>query len=258
MKRKFFVEPPLSPLGGKILYCLGLINSLKRNHRDLRMTLLNYKEDLSGYLNDPDYTNLPESIKKQSRVALNQINDKLKRCGSLQEDNHLALECLIQIPSPLQLTQMKGMCAGGQESQAQRLKHMVAVIDNVRQKHPSLPLVTTNDIQLATYWQDLFSAIDQGNATDAMRILRTIAGTDWLVQAITSVHSVNYLTKLIQNCILAQKTGTKRVGPDLTVTPKTFEVLIKDLVTTLSHRTPLYFSFGLPSHHAFNEEGRFV
>ncbi|WP_241972213.1 hypothetical protein [Legionella cherrii] len=69
------------------------------------------------------------------------------------------------------------------------------------------------------------------------------------------MHTSEYLQQIIRDCIQAQAKGWKQLNSDILITPGTFEVLIKDISMTLFHSKKVHFSFGLPTHHAFADEG---
>ena len=50
-------------------------------------------------------------------------------------------ECCIQIPSAKDIQQMRGMPAGADEDQCQRLTHMVQKIEQIKAQHASLPIM---------------------------------------------------------------------------------------------------------------------
>ena len=159
--------------------------------------------------------------------------------------------CLIQIPSTHDLACMRLMPAGEAEDQKTRLTHMSERIV----RHSTLPVITTDQLALTSDWHKLFLFIDEGKEKQALAKIQLMKSSDQLLQLILRVHAINYLKTIISSCIVAHHEGGHRVNSDITITPKTFELLIKDLATTLQHATSLHWSFGLPSHHAFSEEG---
>ncbi|VEB32417.1 hypothetical protein [Legionella cherrii] len=54
---------------------------------------------------------------------------------------------------------MHGMPAGADEDQFERLKHMTQVIATTQSKDPSLPVVTTDRVELPEHWNQLFAAM---------------------------------------------------------------------------------------------------
>ena len=146
---------------------------------------------------------------------------------------------------------MKAMPAGGEEDQKMRLTHMAELVST----HAAVPVTTTDELELSAQWQQLFKLIDLGKMHLALALLEHMAAKDPILQLILTVHPLEYIQSLINYSIEAQSKGFKKLNSDILITPKTFELLIKDLATSLCHRSPLYFSFGLPSHHAFNSMG---
>lgn len=162
-----------------------------------------------------------------------------------------AQECVIQIPSEEDNEQMHRMPAGGEEDQKVRIKHMSDVI----KKHEALPIITTQENKLPDYWLQVFTAIDEGDSAKALTLFHLIPQEDIILRALRAVHSEEYLYQLIKCCIQAKHFGFKQLNADIVITPRTFEILIKDTATTLFNPTKIHFSFGLPSHHAYTLMG---
>ncbi|MDR3501085.1 MAG: acetylpolyamine aminohydrolase [Legionella sp.] len=161
----------------------------------------------------------------------------------------------IQIPSLIDIQQMREMPAGAQEDQYQRLTHMAKKIEQIQSQNSSLPIITTDQVVLPELWSNVFTAIREGDEVAALECLSKIPVRDMLLQAILTTHSFEYLQNLVHYCIQAKVSGALDLDNDVVITPGVFGVLIKDLATTLSHGAKLHFSFGLPSHHAFKNEG---
>lgn len=163
--------------------------------------------------------------------------------------------CLIQLPSPKDIEGMKGMPAGLYEDQSERLKHMAQTIQEMQPLYPELAVVTTDDVDYPIYWLRLFEAIQKGNKKKAWSLLDEIPANDCILLPLLQVHPKDYLKKIIGFCITAQvsKKYSLEHG-DVVITPTTFEILIKDLACTLFHPAKAFFSFGLPSHHAYSEK----
>ncbi|MFJ1268960.1 acetylpolyamine aminohydrolase [Legionella lytica] len=161
----------------------------------------------------------------------------------------------IQIPSPADIQQMHEMPAGAQEDQYQRLTNMAEIIQQIQSQHSSLPLINTDQITLPESWSKVFTAIKEGDKVAALRYLSQISVRDIVLQALLTTHSFTYLQRLVHDCIEARASGVLALDNDVVITPGAFEVLIKDLATTLSLGAKFHFSFGLPSHHAFKNEG---
>ncbi|WP_454786067.1 acetylpolyamine aminohydrolase [Legionella sp. WA2024007413] len=168
---------------------------------------------------------------------------------------HNAQECCIQIPSPQDINQMHAMPAGADEDQFERLQHMTEVITKIQSADSSLPVATTNFVNLPKHWTQLFTAIKKGDAEIALALLAQFPEEDEILQALLAVHPLKYLEQIIIYCIQAQKKGWKQLSPDIIITPGTFEVLIKDIAMTLFNSGKIHFSFGLPTHHAYSDEG---
>ena len=161
--------------------------------------------------------------------------------------------CILQIPSSEDLEQMIQMPAGDKEDQATRLTHMSEIIKKVS----PFPIAITSLANLENTWLQLFDAIDHGEKQKAMNYTQTLAANDELFKLILSVHGIDYIKELISFSIEAKATGIYELNNDVVITPRTFEVLIKDLATTIQHSADFYCAFGLPSHHAYpdNSDG---
>ncbi|MCW8398735.1 acetylpolyamine aminohydrolase [Legionella sp. PATHC038] len=178
-----------------------------------------------------------------------------KEKTSLESHKEKNQECLIQIPSVKDIQQMHGMPAGADEDQFERLKHMTQVITTTQSKDPSLPVVTTDRVALPEHWNQLFVAMKKGDEDVALALFAEFPEKDQILQALLAVHTSKYLQQIIRDCIRAQPKGWKQLNSDILITPGTFEVLIKDISMTLFHSKKVHFSFGLPTHHAFADEG---
>ncbi|MDI1352108.1 MAG: acetylpolyamine aminohydrolase, partial [bacterium] len=177
------------------------------------------------------------------------LRETLPQSKELSEELSLGCDFKIQIPEKDDLHAMNGLPAGGKEDQEMRLTNMIEQIQAL-----ALPTVHTQHAGLAKDWLSLFLLIDKGDAKKSFQQLDIMTTNEPLLQLILNVHPINYLKKIIEYCIAAQSTQIKKINNDILITPKTFEILIKDIATTLTHRTPLYFSFGLPTHHASKNE----
>ncbi len=164
-------------------------------------------------------------------------------------------EWCIQIPSTKDRTQMYGMPAGLSERQDQRLTNMVHTIEQIKAEHASLPVVTTDEVNLPAAWEQLFATIMQGDKTAALALFNNIPQHDAILQALLLAHPLEYLQELITYCIVAKSAGTLALESEITITPGTFAILVKDIATTLFHSAKVHFSFGLPTHHAFSSGG---
>ena len=165
-------------------------------------------------------------------------------------------ECFIQIPAEEHLEKMTLMPAGGEEEdQALRLAHMCSVIEHEREQYTNLPVITTEAIELDDAWEKVFTAINQGKKKQSLKLFDQIPEDDILLKALCAVHPKEYLRKLISYSIDALQTGTKTLNADIVIKSYTFEILIRDVATTLLNPAKIYFSFGLPTHHAYAAKG---
>ncbi|CAM2745868.1 acetylpolyamine aminohydolase [Legionella steigerwaltii] len=183
------------------------------------------------------------------------MRHKLFYKNKTSSDSHKEQECCIQIPSAKDIEQMHGMPAGADEDQFERLKHMTQAIVKIQSKDSSLPVATTDVVKLPEHWNHLFAAMNKGDAKLALAIFAKFPEKDEILQALLAVHTSEYLQEIIMNCMQAQQKGWKQLNSDILITPRTFEVLIKDIAMTMFHSKKVHFSFGLPSHHAFADEG---
>lgn len=161
----------------------------------------------------------------------------------------------IQIPSKKDNSRMMGMTAGGEEDQSQRLMHMIEKVKEVQLNNPYSPIITTDQVNLAKCWTDLFAAINRGDKEKAFRLFYDIPQNDSILRLLLLVHSPIYLESVIEYSIDAKKTGINILNSDILFTLGTFEILIKDIAASIACPTKICFSFGLPSHHAFAEQG---
>ncbi len=158
----------------------------------------------------------------------------------------------IQIPSSTDSAMMVGMIAGGKEDQSQRLTRMTNKVKEVQQRYPESTIVTTDQVKINQYWTQLFTAIKQGNKVLAFKLFDEIPQYDSILRPLLLVHPSHYLKNIIESTIDSIKPDADIIDSDVIFTPLTFEILIKDIATSLSCPTQICLSFGLPSHHAFN------
>lgn len=97
--------------------------------------------------------------------------------------------------------------------------------------------------------------MQKGDEQAALLCFTKIPKKDTLLNALLAVHTSEYLQQIIINCLQAQHKGWKQLNSDIVITPRTLEVLIKDIAMTLFHSGKVHFSFGLPTHHAYSDEG---
>lgn len=164
-------------------------------------------------------------------------------------------DCCIQIPSVNDIEQMHGMPAGAGEDQFNRLKHMTQLISEICDNDSALSVLDTDQVQLPRCWNQLFAAMYKGEAHAALKCFAKIPEEDTILNAILKVHTPEYLQHIIIDCIQAHHNGQKQLNSDIVITPKTLEILIKDIAMTLEHPGKIHFSFGLPTHHAYANEG---
>jgi acetoin utilization deacetylase AcuC-like enzyme len=185
----------------------------------------------------------------------------VKNCGieciinfyQCQTDINFMEECFIQIPTPDHLLQTKNMYAAKDEDQYERLSHMVETIKKIQKNHPSLPVITSDQAQFSNEWHALFAAINRADVISALQLFAQIPPTDVLLQSLLTVHPLEYLQKIILYSVDAQSSGTIPLGTDTLITPRAFEILLYDIATTVQNKAKLYFSFGLPTHHAYSQ-----
>lgn len=210
---------------------------------------------LIALINDPDFSNLGTPLKKMIEHYYNETKGHYMRIiVPAQKSSKSIPEVLFQIPSTEDLSHMRKMPAGGKEDQYQRLTNMT----NILKEYPDLPVITTNKAELNQNWNNLFNAIDQENLISAKDILYKISKDDPILNPLLAIHTLGYLEQLIEYSIQALQNEEKiidLVDSDIVITPKTFEILIKDLATTLQNPAKMCFSFGLPTHHAYSDEG---
>jgi acetoin utilization deacetylase AcuC-like enzyme len=249
MPRDFFGKfTPTTRLQSQIENCIQLFGKLEFDSDGLEIHLSTYKKILLNAMKNPLYPKL--NLKIKNTVAETLIDIELMS-ENLEAETEHSPECIIQISSDYDLSQMHGMTAGGKEDQSVRLTNMVKVV----QENTSMPIYSTDTIYLPYYWNLLFTAIDLGDMGGAAHLFQQIPKHDFILEPLLKVHSEEYLAELIEYSIKAQKTKLIKLNADVVLTPKTFEILIKDLATTLYNPAKISVSFGLPTHHAFSETG---
>jgi acetoin utilization deacetylase AcuC-like enzyme len=241
MPKTLFKKRPTAAetLKNKILLCLQMIQDLDPNTMEADDELRALMDELNSYTQSRTYATLNTRLKERVEQVLNPT----------QPDPS---QGYIQIPSSNDLASMQHMIAGADEDQFQRLTHMTEVV----LQNNSLPVITTDHTALPDHWSQLFAIIKTGTINEAVDLLNQFPSEDLLFASLRAVHSEKYLIQLINSCIQARSKGFKSLNGDTAVTPETFEILIKDLATTCFSPSPLHFSFGLPSHHAYFAEGR--
>lgn len=223
-------------LKNKILVCLQMIHHLDSDDVGSRILI----DKLIGYTQRPEYQKLSTRLKNRVQKLITEVEASEVHQGS------------IQIPSSEDMKKMKYMPAGADEDQLQRLTHMAETV----QQHAPLPVITTDNAALPPHWNQLFATINQGQSDEIVPLLKQFPADDIIFRALLAVHSQDYLLQVISCCIAAKRRGFKQLNADIVVTPETFEILIKDIATTFLNPSPVCFSFGLPSHHAYSTEGR--
>ncbi|KTD42432.1 acetylpolyamine aminohydrolase [Legionella quateirensis] len=253
MPRMFFNKQSPGSLRTELLS----LNRLFKNKKFLEMQtierLIEYKELMTSYIQNPHLASLKHDIKIIPERIFRQIDERIRFLNSVQDDipDFDLSECYVQIPSHDEIDQMHHMPAGGTEDQQTRIMHMTQALDN----YHSLPIITNNQDTVPEHWSRLFGEITIGDRLSAFHLLDEIPETDIILQSLLAVHPKEYLKKLIDYSIQASKRGVKELNSDIVITPETFRVLITDLATTLLNPSKVIFSFGLPTHHAFSDEG---
>ncbi len=184
----------------------------------------------------------------------------LQRKPNLKDKPFLVL----QKPSHKDLKSMKDMLAGGIMScQSQRIG---ALCDLVNQHEQGLKVITTDAKKLSDAWEELFAAIvEEGsrrvtrynakNYNNVKEKFDAIDSADPIKKALLAVHTEDYVKEIISACVTAGG-GNYELNQDVSINNGTFEVLIRDLATTIENfnKSQCLFSLGLPTHHAFTNE----
>ncbi len=215
--------------------------------------LKDYVDDCAELINSNQFSELTATLQKETKKTYKMLEEMYLAQSAIVEVE--PEECFIQIPAKEHLEKMTMMPAGGEEDQALRLAHMCSVIEHEREQYTNLPVITTEEIELADAWEKVFTAINQGKKKQALELFNQVSEDDVILNALLAVHPKQYLKKLISYSIDALHTGAKTLNSDIVIKPRTFEILIKDVATTLLNPAKIYFSFGLPTHHAYSEEG---
>lgn len=263
-----YFPSPKEILGNQIKDCLKKINTLNnisiatpQFFEDYHTMLLEYqKNKLFAEMSPKLQKKLQEALdilakKGVSRLEIINIDSDSEQSSisevmDVDPESEQSTAVFIQIPSKHDISVMAGMPAGAEEDQEQRLKNMVRCIERA---HPDIPVIDTKNVSLPGYWHNLFEAINDADKKKAR--LNTIPKEDSLLSALLDVHSSEYLQQIINKCIAAQKTEVREVENDVVITPRLFEILIRDLATSIQVPAQCLFSFGLPTHHAYDNKG---
>lgn len=235
--KQFHLE---NPLERKAKEYITLAKQLNVDSDELEKHLALYKERLLLIQNDNGYKLINKKVKEEVTECLVKIEMML---GSQ--------ECSIQIPSNDDLESMRGMSAADKEDQRVRQKNMVKVLNELPF---SIPIYSTQILTLGEHWELLFNAINDCQFNMAIEHYYKIPKDDFIFEPLLKVHTEEYLHQIIKNSIDSQDNFVN-LDPDLVYTPRTFEILIRDLANTLSNQSKLLFSFGLPTHHAYGDKG---
>jgi acetoin utilization deacetylase AcuC-like enzyme len=250
MRGKFFMQPQLSFVN-TVQACINKIKGVKVEDIPTKPEILACVRELKNCSQDHQFATINSGIKGEAEKILAKFEEFYPAKPTAAEPQAY----VFQTPSQAQINKMKGMPAGGEEDQCKRLTHMVKTITEFQKEHSSLPIITSNQVKLAKEWQNLFAAIRKGSKVKALQYFKEIPATDIVLKALLAVHPQSYLQKIIVYCIDARRHGKKGLEDDIVITPQTFEILIHDIAATLMNQAKIQFSFGLPSHHAFNEKG---
>lgn len=259
MPKKFFSAAQIKDkLENEIQACIAVFENMTPEDPNLLVRTKANRELLYSLTQEAGFSTLKTIIKKTVNRYLERMDDQIQTLEQLEESSHLAddiqyataPECYIQVPSVSDILQMENMPAGAEEDQKQRIMHMLKLLEHY---HSSTPVRSTDEMVLPDYWHALFAAINEGNHEAALTLFDQFPAEDSILRALLAVHPKGYLKELIIHSIQALKTGIKTVNADIVITPKTFELLIKDLTTTLNNPAKICFSFGLPTHHTYSD-----
>lgn len=250
MPKTFFTETAQAQLEDTIRQFLvetARLAACKAGHDEL----IKRQKKIQDYLDNPKYIKLSDRLKRALHKAGKELETELHEEAPVRMEDVAATECFIQIPADKDLSQIRGMPAGAEEDQKTRLTHMSDVVKT----HATVPVLNTDELQLNACWQELFALIDQGKKAAAYSALEQMAQKDVFFRLILTIHPIEYIAQIVEFSIDAQRSGMKKINADVVLTPKSFEVLIKDIAVTVQHPAKVYCSFGLPSHHAYSDMG---
>ncbi|WP_419418745.1 hypothetical protein ACNVED_09300 [Legionella sp. D16C41] len=195
------------------------------------------------------------SSQSESRQDLSEVSVAINASA---EDSIVNDRCkqkaYVQIPSESDFAAFVGMPASAEEEDGSQDQHqrLTKIINFIKEKN-FLPIKQTSDDMLEN-WQDLFKSIAQGNA-NAKRLFDKIDNNDPIKKALLATHTVAYVKAIIGKCVNPKQKADKFLDEDIHINNKTFEVLIKDIATTI-HNFKDYnavFNIGLPTHHAYSD-----
>lgn len=204
------------------------------------------------YLQVPNQNINSNSIDNQLYPSLHQ--NGIFKLQEVKSSTQALPACVIQIPSKKDIEGMKHMSAGSKEDQYLRLSNMVSIIEELKFNGLQIPVVNTDVLQLASHWVFLFEAIRTQSFKSAWSQFEKINPKDAIKAAILKTHSLMHLQNIIKYCVEARATGEYDLDGDVVFTPTTFEILIKDIATTLLNSSKMQMSFGLPTHHAQSDK----
>lgn len=246
---KNFRRKPITELRSNIKLTIDRFNKIDLRDPMALAGLIQCQDELESYKSEKAYKELSKYLKEKIAHHLNLVTDHIQRIDDFQIYD--LQQGYIQIPNPCHIEHMHDMPAGADENQDARLQNMIKVITS----HSNLPIITTEKTLLSNDWLMVLQSIDNGHDVEALLYFDQIAEDDMILQPLLIVHTREYIHQLIKLSIEAQRSGLTRLNSDIVITPKTFELLIKDLATTLENPSPVQFSFGLPSHHAYSGNG---
>lgn len=247
MHSKFFKEQEKKLLTYQIKALISQIEALKASTEPDELALRELALALEEHSKKESYRSIHYKTRQKAAYLLAGLEP-----ANSQEDFEPPFT--VQIPSDLDLSNMMGMKAGGTEDQSVRLTHMSQIIQAMQESYSSNTIVKTSAVELADHWTELFNYISQGLLVEALTLLRAIPKRDPILKALLGIHELSYLELLIDYSVKAHETGLFELNGDILITPYSFEILIKDLATTLSCPSKLCISFGLPTHHAFSDQ----
>ncbi|WP_131781506.1 hypothetical protein [Legionella gresilensis] len=209
--------------------------------------------------NDSPVAN-PYAENKQQTAAAAFSNPEIHKQNLKEEVDESSMEnqklfSIGQIPSEADFVTYRGMPAASESAKKKQdqYKRLDQVIEIVK-KH-NLTLKPTNNAMLEN-WQALFKSIAVHNP-NAKMLFDEIDPNDPIKKALLATHNVEYIKSIIDKCVHSDQDLDEEVDTDIHINNQTFEVLIKDIATTIegfNQNNNMIFSIGLPTHHAYREK----
>lgn len=205
--------------------------------------------------------------KSKKKIKVKQINSDSEQETEKEEQEEqkttpIIFKPVMVMPSEKGLKSFKYLKAGTKDDQSSRLNLFAKECEDAGKK-TGAPTVKTgiphakNKLIDTANWTHLFNEI-QNKSTNAVRAFNKIDNDDPIKKSLLTVHSSEYIEKLIKQCASLKQNQTKKFNndPDVVISNGVFEESIKELMTAYLNFNQDLFFIGLPSHHAYPDEAK--